>query len=408
MTKNKRSMKSTIKILGILIMSVFLVMSCEKDAPIEPNNPDGIIEHSEDITSDKTWNNENIHLVTDYIAIKNATLTIEPGTVVKFRKRSGLSFGYDETPISKLIAKGEKGKEIIFKADKESMPWEDITFGNYNSKESIMEYCIFENGGGDSRLGDEYRGTIRLENTAITFTNNVIKDSKYYGVYADVEGRFVNFTGNTITNSSKSSIHMGLQWAHTIGAYNQIDNDGYGILLEGEFNHNNKKTWRKHTCPYTLDTDINDRLNGTLEIEAGTIIQIAQNGQLYIGDTADEGKEFTLIAKGTPTERIVFKPADEYGTWDSFYFKEGAGLGCHFKYCDFIGGGYDTYSTLLINVSVQTPKIENCNISGHSSGLYIYNSPQENILPYVKQVTYLGNQGKDVEYAYDDGLKLED
>ncbi len=390
-------------------MSMLLFTSCELEThPVIDPGDGGVIEHSEDITSNEIWSNKNIHLVTDLIEVKNATLSIEAGTIVKFKERAGLSFGYYETPMSKLIALGEEGKEIVFQSAHASVAWDNIVFGRFNSEESIIDHCIFENGGGDSQFGLDYQGTIKLESTAITFTNNVVRNSENFGIYADTESRFIRFTGNTITRSGKSSVRMGLQWAHTVGMGNQIDNDGYGILLEGDFNHKSKVVWRKHTCPYTLDTDISDRLNGTLEIEAGTIIQMANRAQLYMGDIDDVGDSFTLIAKGTPSERIVFKPASESGAWETIYLSFGVGEDCLFEYCDFIGGGLSSYATMIIDLKTLKPTIRNCNIAGYSAGLYIYNDPYENVLPHVENVTYSGNEGMDVEYAYDDGLKLEE
>ncbi len=347
---------------------------------------------------------------------QKTTLVLEAGVTLAFLDDSELNIGDKENKTGCLIAKGTKGNEIKFIAENignSGSNWDHIYFGEYNSEESVMEYCIVENAGG---YDDDRAAAVRLYgSTAISFNNNIIKNSKYYGMCLQNDARFKSFTGNTITNSAESSIRMPMQWAHTIGTGNQIDNDGFGIALIGKFSHKNKEVhWLKQTCPYTLVygnsgmTFLSGSKEGcTLIIDAGNRIQFADEVLWEIGD---ENKTFTLIAKGTKEEPIVFAPATETGTWGGIQFTKGTGQNTILENCEFIRGGADygeDWGTLVMDVSLDnTPTIRNSVIKkSRSAGIYIYNY-DENGKPVIENVTYQDCLGADVKYVLNDGWML--
>ncbi len=348
---------------------------------------------------------------------QKTTLVLEAGVTLAFLDDSELNIGNKENKTGCLIAKGTKGNEIKFIAENignSGAKWDHIYFGEYNSEESVMEYCIIENAGGYDDYG---AAAVRLYgSTAISFNYNVIKNSKKYGMWLENDARFKSFTNNTITNSAESSIRMPMQWAHTIGTGNQIDNDGFGIALIGGFSHKKKELhWLKQTCPYTLvygnsgmGVSSGSKEGCTLIIDAGNRIQFADEILWYVGQ-AD--KTFTLIAKGTKTEPIVFAPATETGTWNGIEFTKGTGQNTILENCEFIRGGTDngeSWGTLVVDVSLNnTPTIRNSVIKqSFSAGIYIHNY-DDNGKPVIdKSVTFQDCKGSDIKYADRDGWKL--
>ena len=78
----------------------------------------GTVQITDSITSDTTWNRANTYVLTDIIYVKDgATLTIEPGTVIKGEPKSAGAFDPGALVItrgSKIHAAGTFSKPIIF------------------------------------------------------------------------------------------------------------------------------------------------------------------------------------------------------------------------------------------------------------------------------------------------------
>ncbi len=345
---------------------------------------------------------------------QKTTLVLEAGVTLSFMDGSELNIGDEDNKTGCLIARGTKGNEIKFVSEKvgnSGAKWDHIYFGKYNSEESVMEYCIIEDGGG---LNSDRAAAVKLYgNTAISFNNNIIKNSKRYGMCLQYGARFKSFEGNTITNSAESSIRMPMQWAHTIGKNNQIDNDGFGIALTGGFSHKKKEVhWLKQTCPYTLvyggHIYTGSKEGCTLIIDAGNRIQFVDDALLRIGE---DNKTLTLIAKGTTSEPITFAPATETGDWKGIRFNKGTGQNTVLENCRFYRGGANngqSWGTLVIDVSLDnTPTIRNSVIKkSFSAGIYIWNLSDNGKPVIEKSVIFQECKGADIKYYYEDGWKL--
>ena len=136
-------------------------------------------------------------------------------------------------------------------------------------------------------------------------------------------------------------------------------------------------TWAVADSPFKLTSSVLVEEGVTLTIEAGSIINIASSG---IGFQVNG----TLVAKGTPEQKIVFQPATETtpGSWgaigfgdpstDATFDADGNYTGgsilqhCVFKYA----GGVGTSGQIaILNAS---PLIDSCQIQyGASSGIYV-------------------------------------
>ena len=98
----------------ILLAGIFCLAACSEDDPILIDENDEVI--SENISSDVTWTNDKVWVLGARVAVLDgATLTIEPGTIIKGQAGSGPN----ATALiiargGKLMAEGTAQEPIIF------------------------------------------------------------------------------------------------------------------------------------------------------------------------------------------------------------------------------------------------------------------------------------------------------
>ncbi|RZL61921.1 MAG: hypothetical protein EOO93_11370 [Pedobacter sp.] len=96
---------------------LFFMASCSKneggDGDVNPVTPSNTVEVSGDITASTTWSADKIYLLKGNVFVtNNATLTIEPGTIIKGDKASKASLVI--TRGAKIMAVGTVDKPIVF------------------------------------------------------------------------------------------------------------------------------------------------------------------------------------------------------------------------------------------------------------------------------------------------------
>ena len=195
---------------------------------------------SGDVVSDAVWSPAgNPWLVSGSIRIRSgATLTVQPGTVVRFGTLGMLSVGsLGPLGSGRLIASGAVGNPITFTADTTAPTpgaWRRIEFSSGTLDGSTMNNCVVEYGGGATA------SSIRIVGGNPTLTNVLIRDAAGDGLavaggaptvssmsVADVAGRGVVISGGdaSITGMSISSPGgAGIEIAGTPGPSTTIVN----------------------------------------------------------------------------------------------------------------------------------------------------------------------------------------
>ncbi len=343
-----------------------------KSREIVVSAPDAgsIIEHKEDIKVDEVWSNKYTHVITRNIEVIDATLTIEPGTVVKFNEYAGLEFGYStNVSHSKLIAQGTPTERITFTANKENPAtgsWKWIYFGKSASHESIMEYCDISYGG----VTSSYSASVIIEETQIKFNHNTVSHSTSKGIECRNNGHFVSFTDNKIFENTGSSMGIQSKYVHTLGENNVIANTKNGINISGDVDLPGDFLWRNHGAKYTVLNDVNvGSENGTsLTIAKGVTIAFKEYQNFSVG--YDDNKSGKLTAIGTSTEPIRFvsaKANSSSGDWHFVYFGEFNDPTSRMEYCEIdAAGGYNSNSgaVRLYNTKIS---FDNCKVTNSSS-----------------------------------------
>ncbi len=329
----------------------------------------GIVYHNENITSDEVWRGYNIHIVERDLRIENATLTIEPGAIVKFNAGTALKVGVSSDSFSKLIAQGTADKHIVFTANKPNPDrgfWEAIIFGENASSESVMEYCEVYYAG----IYSQNSGNIVIDNSNIAFNNNIVKYSDSYGIYCPDGGHFNSFNNNVVSDNVGSSIFIYSEFAHTLGDNNNIANTKNGIELKYKLEVPGEFLWKNQKAKYTFvsDVHIGSEQGTNLTIEKGVTIALKENTSFLIG--TEDNKTGKLTAVGTPSEPIRFissKVNASSGEWDYILFGQFNDPTSKMEYCEIdAGGGYSSnYGSVTLNNTKAT--INNCTISNSGS-----------------------------------------
>ncbi|MCK5051947.1 MAG: right-handed parallel beta-helix repeat-containing protein [Candidatus Cloacimonetes bacterium] len=196
------------------------------------------------ISEDTTWSPvNNPYIVIDNIFVdQNVTLTILPGTIVKFNTTTypdgdyHYGDGYSEAKFmlisGKLIAVGTEQDSIYFTKNCEETDrrWGVIIFDYLSDNTSVLKHCIIEytykmslNVG-----GDVYYGGLSLSNAKVTISNCYFKNY-YCGIHCFYDSEPVIYSNYFTTDENNISLGRGIRCEENIGVkpfifYNQFVN----------------------------------------------------------------------------------------------------------------------------------------------------------------------------------------
>jgi PKD repeat protein len=331
-----------------------------------------VYEHRGDITQDETWV-AGVHLITGDVSVENASLTIEPGAIVRFTQGTALYVAYGSSNNGKLVANGVEDNGILFtsaSASPSNGDWEFIWFDDGASSASAMTYCTFEYGGGYS---DSY-GMVHLKDAEVTFNNCTFRHSASKGITLNANAGFQSFDNNAVKNNDLNPISIYASHAHTIGTGNDIESST-GILVSGNDVDHAEVTWKKQSVPYLISNDVyvQSSTGAILNIEAGTTIAFSGNAAMYVGYSS--GTFGTLKCVGTVNEPITFtsgSASKSEGDWEFLWFDSGTSSNTILEYCIVeYGGGYsDNYGMIHLEeceITIRNSTITNSQSFGISA-----------------------------------------
>lgn len=327
--------KLSTRFILILMLSGLIALFSSCDNAVDPDdegNGDNV-EHSSSISSNETWDKDNIHIITGYVSITNATVTIEPGATIIFKDGAEIRVSTG----GGLIADGTTAAITFTGETKQPGFWDYIEFkSDAVHANCIMRNCVIEYGGGYSATG----AMIYIDNNA-EISNSIIRHSESSGVEIDDDAA-PNFSGNTVTSNAKSPVRGDFKSMASIGQGNYTGNgQDYIDLSSGTLT--NSVTLLKQDVPYRMN-DYNAVENATLTIEAGTVIQLNSGARITIKTGAG------FIADGTPAAPITFTGATaQNGFWNYIEFESDAvSNNCTMDNCIVeYGGGYSTTGAMI-------------------------------------------------------------
>jgi hypothetical protein len=294
----------------------------------------------------------------------NATLTIEPGVTIQFRKAGGYLSITDGASISAI---GEADKRIQFVGiNNEKGAWRGIQIGTVLSNE--LKYVDILNAGSQTA---NQSAALYLSRGKADINYCIIDRSHANGITIESSsgnyniGELRSFMGNTVSNCDKAPIYT---YSYTsCGALKNIennnsftDNANAYIHISQSMNTRilNDMTLRSlggypwyFQAGLSIDNDIK------FTVEAGAVILIGTNTGISIPATSH------FIALGTHEKRITIKGfRDEAGYWTGIVSNSKT-PGTKFDYCDISGGGRNLYSALIRYGGVGYIEIYNSHLS---------------------------------------------
>jgi hypothetical protein len=354
-----------IKFLFLALAAVALLPSCEDLFGGDDDSNEVVITNN--IETATTWKADKIYVIDGDIDV-DANLTIEPGTVIKFKTGSSLGFGYSQN--TTVTANGTAEKRIVFtsyNANPAPGAWDGLAFYQHTLQNTSLTYCDIEWAGKDDWAAIDIR-------CRLTFNNNRVRSCKTSGMELNGDSSFMSFTGNTIESCPNHAIILYPAAVHTLGVNNQITcNNGYGILVnDGSVTSTTgtNLTWKKQQVPYIMDGTITIETN--LTIEAGTTLAFNAGARMDFGYSATT----TLTAVGTANEKITFTSSSTSpaaGAWRGIYLYQPT-PNTRFEQCKFEYAGYDQEACLYVrNVAGLT--VKNCHFrQSNGRGIHLVNS----------------------------------
>jgi len=212
-------MKHFYLILGLF--SALFITSCGKDDVIDiPDTKTTNVVVNENITTNTTWTSDKIYELGGRITVANgATLTIEPGTIIKGQAGTGPN----ATALlvargSKLIAEGTEDAPIIFTSVADEISIEDVEVGVFSSPNL------------DPTVNGLWGGVIILGNAPISASSEVdgVSQTQIEGIpTSDPNGLY---GGNNPTDNSGVLRYVSIRHGGAnIGSGNEIN----GLTLGG-------------------------------------------------------------------------------------------------------------------------------------------------------------------------------
>lgn len=177
------------------------------------------------ITQDTTWSG-TVTIVGQTVVRRGVTLTILPGTVVRFEwiDEDGDEIGDGELTVEgKLIARGTKDSMITFTSAQPEPKMKDWTFVQISvNKEALVEYCVFEYAFSglqvhysdavirNSLFRKNFEG-VRFSTTDVLIENNDFIEN-YYGVRSEANGSRARVTKNRFRGNDFAFFPVQKNW----------------------------------------------------------------------------------------------------------------------------------------------------------------------------------------------------
>jgi RHS repeat-associated protein len=332
---------------------------------------------SGDLPNGTHWSNSEVQVLTGNVNIPaGATLTIDPGTVIKFA-----DYHFSMTVQGKVLAQGTAGAPITFTEFRDdvggdtngdggaSTPsrgnWGGIEFQN-GSAGSILDHVnlryggygiseLFINGGGltlsNSAVAFSYSDGVRIQNGSPVFNHDIFQNNSGAALSSDLASQIVS-TGATIDNNGTNGLTLNA------GA------------LPGNV------TWNAPDITLFVPGTITVPANQTLTIDAGQIVKfntsgtqnLIVNGTLSVAGTAAAPVIFTSSHDSSAGGDLLNlgNSSGRAGDWGRIEFAS-TSTASVLDHAEVRFGGYDTLGEVLVNggqLALSNSEIRDSNAAG--------------------------------------------
>ena len=206
-----------------LSLSIFALTSCDTTEPVDPVDPTpgpALVVVNSNVTSNTTWYSDTTYQLVSRVSVESgATLTIQPGTVIKGEAGAGAN----ATALvvargAKLMAQGTASAPIIFTSVADELTPDDVASGNFASPNL------------DPTINGLWGGVIILGNAKISASNSAgdVSEVQIEGIpTSDANGLY---GGTDDADNSGTLQYISIRHGGTnIGAGNEIN----GLTMGG-------------------------------------------------------------------------------------------------------------------------------------------------------------------------------
>ena len=256
----------------------------------------------------------------------NATLTIEPGVIVKFSPTLAIVVGSNAFGNGCLVARGTAESPIIFTSIKDpnnvldpAKPgdWSRIHFTDYSVDAvfdgddnyvsgGILEYVIVEYGGyGDP--GTNY-GAIFAEKSSPFLNYCEVRHGSYYGIRVDGSNApAIKITNCEVRDNSQCGIYISGGSDHKLLYNNVHDNRGGGIYCDGAYSALSENDITQNSGTGIVAAGAGSILSGNSVTQNTGMGIVAGGGSTLTGNNVTQNTGTGIVAGGgsTLTENTV-------------------------------------------------------------------------------------------------------
>gem|GEM_PF-890000 len=319
------------------------------------------------ITEDATWVKDVFYVVTRTVSV-DAALTIQPGTVVKFKEEVNMNCAD-----GRIIAQGTAQAPIIFTSFRDDAhddtngdgsattpgagDWGHITISGTNNT-SVFDHCHFYYGGGYY----DYDHTLELisSGTSVTNCTFVSNNGEDLGVVdAGWAEENVAITGNIFYNNVRPMSINGYVDLDGSNIFHNPDdatqaNQENAVFYRGNYGEiSGARSWGETEVPVVVAYDVKIKEGHSLTIGPGVVVK-------FMNDNGMQANGGLLTALGTAGEPIIFTSVHDdnwggdtdnngdqtgpmVGDWSNISIT-GTNNQSKLEYCHFYyGGGYYDY-----------------------------------------------------------------
>ena len=291
------------------------------DATVTAETQSNVVEIDSDITSDETWTSDNIYLVTTTVAVDNSsTLTIEPGTEVRFENdvafhvESGASLvadGTSDDPISMTATDGNEQQGW----------WRGVAIYSGNTDNTMNDVEVLHAGSTDMN-GISEAANVALNggpNSAatLTLTNSTIAEGAGYGVYFDTDtDTFQDFASNLFSGTANAPMWIPFDQVGALDEGSGFPAEATVRVFGGSFDaaiaSEVSMAALSGDTPYRFSSTPNVNDGGTLTVDPGVEMTFENDVAFHVNRGA------SLVADGTSDAPVSMTATDgdgQQGWW---------------------------------------------------------------------------------------------